>query len=268
MSTIKSESPLQHLQARPPYPGGVSTELPLDEMDETEFEEFCFELMREVGFKKLDWRKGTGLNASPADSGRDIVGYLDREDVDGSTHLETWFVDCKHYKRGVPPEKVQGLLAWAQAERPHVALVIASNYLSNPCKDNPTAYERNNRPPFRIRWWERATLERMAEDKGGFLERLFRPGLRTQEELLEEEQRFFDYVWYNRKFSVEAGIADGSRPVPPDIVAGMRRGMKEVEERYGVEALGPWTDFEWGMINGKLSALRWVMGDEWDFLDT
>jgi len=26
--------------------------------------------------------------------------------------------------------------------------------------------------------------------------------------------------------------------------------------------------FEWGMINGKLSALRWVMGDEWDMLDT
>ena len=28
------------------------------------------------------------------------------------------------------------------------------------------------------------------------------------------------------------------------------------------------SDFEWGMWNGKLSTLRWVLGEDWDFLDT
>lgn len=119
-------------------------------MDETEFEEFCFELLVEVGFVNVDWRKGTALPSSPADRGRDIVGQLERTDIDGSKHLETWFVDCKHYARGVPPEQLQGPLSWAHAERPHTVLVIAFGVLSNPAKDYLNDYERNNRPPFRI----------------------------------------------------------------------------------------------------------------------
>ena len=42
---------------------------------------------------------------------------------------------------------------------------------------------------------------------------------------------------------------------------------KRIEKRYGVENLGPWSDFDWGMMNGKLSAIRWMLGDEWDMLD-
>lgn len=49
---------------------------------------------------------------------------------------------------------------------------------------------------------------------------------------------------------------------------GMLAAMKRTEEELGPDDIGPWTDFEWGMLNGKLSALRWVMGDEWDMLDT
>ena len=41
---------------------------------------------------------------------------------------------------------------------------------------------------------------------------------------------------------------------------------RKVEQE--IDNLGPFTNFEWGMINGKLSALRWVLGDEWDYLDT
>jgi hypothetical protein len=45
-------------------------------------------------------------------------------------------------------------------------------------------------------------------------------------------------------------------------------GRERVEKTYGAEDLGPYDAFDLGMLNGKLSALRWVLGSEWDFLDT
>jgi hypothetical protein len=243
-------------------------QLPLDEMTSTGFEQFCFDLLREVGFVNVDWRKGTGTASSPSDSGRDIVAYMEREDLDGTKHLEKWFVDCKHHKHGVPPREVTSLLAWATAERPHVALVIASNFLSNPCKDFLKEYELNNRPPFRIRYWERPILERMVEGRDEFLQRLLRVGTRSQGEILAAEQEMFDRVWYDRKLVLEDKLARGEEEIRPDILAGMRKYMREVEAKLGEDNLGPYDDFEWGMINGKLSALRWVLGDEWDMLDT
>jgi hypothetical protein len=242
--------------------------LPTDDMDETEFEEFCFGLLRELGFVNLDWRKGTGLASSPSDSGRDIVAQWPREDVGGRQYRETWFVDCKHYKRGVPPAKVSGLLAWAEAERADVALIIASNYLSNPCKDFLKAYETNNRPRFRIRYWERTDLQRMLEEHDTFVERYLRAHLRTKSEILTAEHEFMERVWYERKLVYLANIADGTeQEAPPEIMEGMRRGMQKAEAQYGgkLEVEDP---FEWGMINGKLSALRWMLGEDWDELYT
>lgn len=50
--------------------------------------------------------------------------------------------------------------------------------------------------------------------------------------------------------------------------AGALAAAKRTEDEVGVDNLGPRTDFKWGMLNGKLSALRWVTGSEWDVLDT
>ena len=95
---------------------------------------------------------------------------------------------------------------------------------------------------------------------------------------------FFDKVWYDRHQlsvqSVETGktriveketfpIKDHERrPIQRDVWVRARKAAVRVERKYGVENLGPYSDFDWGMINGKLSALRWVLGDEWDMLDT
>jgi hypothetical protein len=230
--------------------------LELDNLGETDFEKFCFELLIKLGFVNVDWRKGTGLSSSPADQGRDIEAELEHTDVDGTRRLEKWFVDAKHYVRGVPPTAVQGLLAWAHAERPQVALVIASSFLSNPTKAYLREYEQNNRPPFRIKYWERPTLEKLLSDD-----------LRGQEEIVAAEQEFFDRIWYGRHLALRHAWESGERDAPGDV----RRVAIEAAERVKRRRpdLGPPVDdFEWGVWSGKLSALRWVLGEEWDFLDT
>lgn len=91
-------------------------------------------------------------------------------------------------------------------------------------------------------------------------------------------------VWYNRhqvrREKIEAGeikLVEKEtfppkdplrRPIQRDVWEGALKAAARVEKQYGLENLGPWDDFEWGMLNGKLSALRWVLGEEWDILDT
>lgn len=108
---------------------------------------------------------------------------------------------------------------------------------------------------------------------------------RPLSELIEAEDKLFTQIWYGRKWgiidAVESGrekrvsrdVWEASTPrqrrgmIVDEIWDGMIAAMKSAEERYPDE-LGPWTDFEWGMLNGKLSAIRWMLGDEWDMLDT
>lgn len=87
--------------------------------------------------------------------------------------------------------------------------------------------------------------------------------------LQQEEQRLFDLVWYDRKLVMLDNIMAGIEALPDeDLMDQVTAQMRLVEEKYGKENLGPHSEFDWGMINGKLSALRWVLGDDWDMLDT
>lgn len=137
----------------------------LDHLNETEFEEFCYELLRELGFFNINWRKGTGLSTSPSDRGRDIECQRMVADIDETSYLETWFIECKHYKQGVPPDKIQAAISWATSQRPDKLLIIASNFLSNASKDFLESYIRNNKPSFKIKIWEKPQLENLSSNK-------------------------------------------------------------------------------------------------------
>jgi len=241
-------------------------------LSDTDFEEFTFHLLNRLRFINVNWRKGTAHDSSPADSGRDIVCQQIREDVDKSKHIETWFVDCKHYKKGVPPGEVQNLLTWAEAERPHTALIVASGFLSNPAKDYLEKYERNRKPPFRIKYWERPQLEQLAANKRSLLldYNLLPTKTRAIKNILKAEEEFCDVIWYDRKLMLQRKLKEGTETIDPEIKKGMLASMRKAEAKYGKKKLRNYykDDFEWGMLNGKLSALRWVLGDDWDMLDT
>ena len=241
-----------------------------DGLEPTDFEEFCFDLLSEAGFVNVDWRKGTPRASSPADRGRDIVAQLERVEPDGHKYLETWFVDCKHYNRGVPPEALQGAITWAQAERPDTVLFMASGYLSNAAKDWLSNFEQT-RPPFRTRAWEMPQIRRLLVQHMdiAFNHDVQTSSLRRVSEILKAEAKLGDALWYGRKPPKDV---DPPADWDPEMVAGMRAAQEQMEQEYGIEWLYSHMDsddnYSWGVLSGKISALRWVLGMEWDMLDS
>lgn len=108
---------------------------------------------------------------------------------------------------------------------------------------------------------------------------------RSLSEILEAEHLLFRQVWYNRHLNLMCRVESGEIEIVDELgktekghyrqdqitrgtlEAALAAG-EQARKEVGEENLGPWDDFEWGMLNGKLSALRWVTGSEWDFLDT
>jgi hypothetical protein len=92
--------------------------------------------------------------------------------------------------------------------------------------------------------------------------------VRTEEEVHEALERFVDQIWYNRHQMLKERVRKKEVTVTPEIWKGALASAKRVEKKYGVENLWHESDFEWGLLSGKVSALRWLTGDDWDMLDT
>jgi PIN domain len=106
---------------------------------------------------------------------------------------------------------------------------------------------------------------------------------RSLSDLLEAEHLLYQQVWYSRHQNWVYEIVQGTSRIVPDseypdtydprltpnsVWEKAKEAALRTEQEVGLENLGPWDDFELGMINGKLSAIRWVLGDDWDMLDT
>ena len=93
---------------------------------------------------------------------------------------------------------------------------------------------------------------------------------RRLDEILAAETEMFDRIWYHRSLKHDYRAereGDAEEFERHQAIAGPARAR--VEATYIKPGqLGPYTDFEIGMLNGKVSALRRVLGSEWYFLDT
>jgi|SoimicmetaTmtLPA_FD_contig_51_681386_length_878_multi_1_in_0_out_0_1 hypothetical protein len=81
--------------------------------------------------------------------------------------------------------------------------------------------------------------------------------LRTVEEIEAAWQEMFDRQWHERSRMLAADDPrDGNDPGS--------EGRLELETKYGVMNLGPYSEDEWAEIRGKRAALQWVLGADWD----
>ncbi|MDP2450963.1 MAG: PIN domain-containing protein [Polaromonas sp.] len=108
---------------------------------------------------------------------------------------------------------------------------------------------------------------------------------RSLSEMVDAMDQLTEQVWYNRHKNlawrikhkkvkvvtqeewVKAG-SNNSTHIVDSVWDGAKRAAADTLKHLGKAKCGPHDDFEWGMINGKLSAIRWMLGDDWDMLDT
>ena len=93
--------------------------------------------------------------------------------------------------------------------------------------------------------------------------------MRKIKQIVKERDIACDQVWYDRhQVGMQKRYPKEKDPESRKAYQHGEKVAKKMEKKYGKKNLGPYDDFDWGKINGRLETLRWVLGDDWGNLDT
>ncbi|MCH7697885.1 MAG: restriction endonuclease [Chloroflexi bacterium] len=141
-----------------------------------EFEKLVYDLLGDLGYQDVDWRKGTAADSTSPDSGIDIEAQLKRKDPDGDEYFEKWAVQVKHHVRAVSWSELQSAFYGAKVGKPDVLLLVVSSHLTNPCKDQLRRYLEKESLAYRVRIWEGPKIEKLlSQEKSNSTKQPSRP---------------------------------------------------------------------------------------------
>lgn len=89
---------------------------------------------------------------------------------------------------------------------------------------------------------------------------------RNDDEISAMYEELWDMVWWNRHkywvHQLETGVEE-LKEGQEAVLKQAKKAVKRIEDKYGRGNLG-WDAVDWGILQGKLSVLSWVMGSDWE----